>query len=136
MKRIVYRILLMALFVLGQGPSYGKAAQDLKLYFIDVGWGNATLIISPSDQAMLTDTGEDKTAGRVLDILKLAGVKRIDYVVLTHYHSDHNGGLKKAGCEYPHSNDRGSRAKHRICQERRLVEATEGLFPAGYGQAD
>jgi competence protein ComEC len=73
----------------------------LKLYFIDVGWGSATLIVSPSGQTMLIDTGQPSTAGRVLDVLKLAGIKRIDYLVITHYHWDHCGALTELAANIP-----------------------------------
>ena len=83
------------------GFQSADSAQDLRLYFLDVGWGSATLIISPSGQTMLIDTGPVTTAGGVLDVLKLAGVKRIDYVVVTHYHWDHYGALTELAANIP-----------------------------------
>src|SRR5438045_7636038 len=73
------------------------AAKTLDVYFIDVEGGQATLIISPSGQSMLVDTGwpgfNGRDADRIAAAAKLAGIKQIDYVVITHYHRDHVGGV-------------------------------------------
>ena len=60
-------------------------------YFIDVTLGNATLIVSPAGETMLLDTSTARTAGRVFETAKAAGVQRIDHLLLTHYHDDHFG---------------------------------------------
>src|SRR5712692_9846818 len=69
------------------------AAEALDIYFIDVGGGvgNATLLVAPSGESMLLDAGPPYTTKRVLDVLKKAGVKQLDYLVTTHYHADHCG---------------------------------------------
>jgi len=90
---------LLALLVLSQRPSLARAAT--RFYFIEVGWGNATLIMSPTGQNMLIDTGDRDAAGNVIDVLERAGVKQIDYLVITHYHSDHNGGLAEIAAQFP-----------------------------------
>jgi competence protein ComEC len=101
MKRIMCRVLLMAFFIAGIGLSSGSAAQDIKIYFIDVLWGNATLIISPTGHTLMIDTGQVSTAPRVIEVLKLAGVKKIDEMVITHYHWDHNGALAQLAAAFP-----------------------------------
>jgi hypothetical protein len=70
-----------------------QAADSLDIYFVDVGGGvgNATIVVAPSGESMLLDTGPPYTAKRVLEALKLAGVSQLDYLVATHYHSDHFG---------------------------------------------
>src|SRR5580704_8713711 len=73
-------------------------AQDkkaLQVYFIDVEGGQSTLFVSPSGQSLLVDTGwaGGRDAGRIASVAKLAGVSQIDYLVLTHYHGDHAGGV-------------------------------------------
>jgi beta-lactamase superfamily II metal-dependent hydrolase len=73
-------------------------AQDkkpLQVYFIDVEGGQSTLFISPSGQSLLVDTGwpGQRDAGRIASVAKSAGVTQIDYLVLTHYHADHAGGV-------------------------------------------
>jgi competence protein ComEC len=73
------------------------AAKTLDLYFIDVEGGQATLIVTPSNQSMLIDAGwpgfNGRDADRILKTAKGAGVKKLDYLVTTHYHTDHVGGV-------------------------------------------
>lgn len=73
------------------------AAKPLQVYFVDVEGGQATLVVSPSGQSMLVDTGwsgrNGRDAGRIVAAARKAGVKRLDYVVITHYHEDHVGGV-------------------------------------------
>jgi competence protein ComEC len=73
------------------------AAKDLEIFFVDVEGGQATLIVTPSKQSMLVDTGwpglNMRDADRIAAVAKRAGVKQIDYLVVTHYHTDHVGGV-------------------------------------------
>ena len=71
-------------------------AKDLEIYWIDVEGGAATLIVAPSGQSMLIDTGwvvGDRDAKRILAAAENAGLKKIDHLVISHYHADHVGGL-------------------------------------------
>jgi beta-lactamase superfamily II metal-dependent hydrolase len=74
-----------------------QAAKTLDIYFIDVEGGQSTLLVSPSGQTLLIDTGYPDFSGRDADRIaaaaKLAHVKRIDSLLITHYHSDHAGGV-------------------------------------------
>jgi len=69
--------------------------KPLQVYFIDVEGGQSTLFVSPSGQSLLVDTGwaGPRDAGRIAATAKMAGVSQIDYLVLTHYHGDHAGGV-------------------------------------------
>jgi beta-lactamase superfamily II metal-dependent hydrolase len=73
------------------------AASTLDIYFIDVEGGQATLIVSPSGESMLVDAGwpgpEGRDAGRIAAAAKKAGLRQIDYMLVTHYHLDHVGGV-------------------------------------------
>ncbi|NLJ97576.1 MAG: MBL fold metallo-hydrolase [Clostridiales bacterium] len=64
----------------------------LKVHIIDVGQGDAILIES-DNQYMLIDAGEKGMSNIVIDYLEETGVNELDYVIATHPHSDHIGGL-------------------------------------------
>jgi competence protein ComEC len=72
-------------------------AKPLEIYFIDTEGGKSTLIVSPSGQTLLIDAGYTGFSGRDSDRIaaaaKLAHVKKIDFVLITHHHADHEGGV-------------------------------------------
>jgi beta-lactamase superfamily II metal-dependent hydrolase len=78
-------------------PSTSAEEKTLRITFVDVEGGQATLLVSPSGASMLVDTGwpgfEGRDAKRIAEAAKSFGLKQIDYVVITHYHTDHVGGV-------------------------------------------
>ena len=101
--------LLVAGALLGIVP-HAAAAQrkTLDIYFIDVEGGQATLVVTPAGETLLIDTGfpsdgtfasvpgdprKARDANRIVAAARAAGVKRIDYLLLTHFHADHDGAV-------------------------------------------
>jgi beta-lactamase superfamily II metal-dependent hydrolase len=69
---------------------------NLRIYWVDTEGGAATLIVTPSGQSLLADSGnpgsDDRDAKRIFETARTAGLKKIDYLLTTHFHSDHVGG--------------------------------------------
>ena len=85
-----------------------QAAKTLDVYFIDVEGGQATLYVTPSKQSVLVDAGwpglSGRDADRIVRTAKKAGLKAIDYLVITHYHTDHVGGVPQLAERFPVKN--------------------------------
>ena len=95
---------LLLILSLAMAP-LATAAKTFDIYFIDVEGGQATLFVSPAGESMLVDTGwagfNGRDAGRIAAAAKSAGVKKIDYLVITHYHADHVGGITNLATRLP-----------------------------------
>jgi competence protein ComEC len=95
MRLTLFSALLAAL--LSVPPA--QAAKPLEIYFIDVEGGQSTLIVSPSGQALLVDTGwrgfNGRDAERIVKACRNGHAKELNYVLITHYHTDHVGGVQQ-----------------------------------------
>jgi beta-lactamase superfamily II metal-dependent hydrolase len=95
MKPVVAALALAALCAVG--PAAAPGATTLDIYFIDVEGGQATLVVTPEGQSLLIDAGYPGFRGRdpdrIMKAVRDARLKRIDYLLVTHMHEDHNGGV-------------------------------------------
>ena len=90
-------------------PAFGTPAPEantvLRIFFVDVEGGQATLFVTPAGQSLLIDTGwpgnEGRDADRIVAAAKKANISKIDYVLITHFHNDHVGGLPQLVARIP-----------------------------------
>lgn len=103
------RFLTSIAIACGAAALLGAAPRALDIYFIDVEGGQATLVVTPRGESLLVDTGfpgqsgtfssepgdpsRARDANRILAAARDAGVKRIDVLLITHFHADHDGGV-------------------------------------------
>jgi competence protein ComEC len=96
-RRFLFIAALSASLCLLLIPGAFTKDKPLQIYSIDVEGGQSTLIVSPSGQSLVIDAGFPGFHGahpaRIVDAAKKAGVKQIDYMLVTHYHRDHVGGV-------------------------------------------
>lgn len=86
------RLRLMAAILLFIIPI--QATAEVRIHCLNVGQGDATLIISSSGQTMLVDAGNNGRGTTVVNpYLASLGITELTYMVATHYHADHIGGL-------------------------------------------
>ena len=87
-------IIFIASFIHNAGKEEISSRQDgeMLVHFIDVGEGDATFVEFPDGKTMLVDAGED--GEDVLSYIQKCGAEKIDFLVGTHPHSDHIGGLE------------------------------------------
>src|SRR3954465_8790995 len=98
-----FLLLLLAILPATAAPESTKNA--LRVYFVDVEGGQATLFVTPANESLLIDTGwpghEERDADRIVAAAKNAGINKIDYVLITHFHTDHVGGLPQLAARIP-----------------------------------
>jgi competence protein ComEC len=121
------------------GTSYTQGQKTFDIYAIDVEGGQATLYVSPSGESILVDAGipGGRDSGRVIDVIKQAGLTQLDYVVVTHYDVDHVGGISEVAAAIPVRNfvDYGDRlpSQQGPPPQARAGEPGRGAEPGAQG---
>ena len=73
-------------------PSATAQSSTFDIYWVDVEGGAGTLMVSPTGESLLVDTGyptdDDRDAQRIAGAAREAGLTRIDHLIITHYHRD------------------------------------------------
>jgi competence protein ComEC len=89
--------------LLPAGPQ--AATRKLEIEWIDVLGGAATLIVTPAGETILVDTGwpgfDSRDAKRIKAALDRRGLTAIDHLVISHYHTDHYGGVPQLAAMVP-----------------------------------
>jgi len=90
----------------GAAPgSTAPAANELDIYFIDVEGGQSTLVATPAGESFLIDAGyagfNRRDPERIVAAARAAGITRIDYLLVTHFHGDHAGGVPELAKRLP-----------------------------------
>jgi beta-lactamase superfamily II metal-dependent hydrolase len=82
-----------------------SSAKTLDIFFIDVEGGESTLIVTPARESLLIDAGYagrgGRDPGRILAATRAAGIDHIDYLLITHFHPDHVGGVPELATLIP-----------------------------------
>lgn len=80
------------------GENIPEEAKDFAVHVIDVGQGDSILILA-GGKSVLIDAGEKEYGEKVVSFLKEKGVAKLDYIIATHPHSDHIGGMAEVVSE-------------------------------------
>jgi beta-lactamase superfamily II metal-dependent hydrolase len=96
---------VIAILAVGLCATLAAATKTLDIYFIDVEGGQSTLVITPAGESMLVDAGYGARGGRdpdrIMAAIRDAGIERIDYLLITHFHNDHVGGVADLAARIP-----------------------------------
>ncbi len=100
--KLSWAVVLLALFASGFAT-----AKTLDFYTIDVEGGKSVLIVSPSGETMLFDAGwpaltnREASVDHIVKACQTAGVKSIDYLVISHFDIDHLGDVPQLASKIP-----------------------------------
>ncbi len=112
----------------------GTSAKPLDIYVVDTEGGKAALWVTPSGQSVLIDSGNpgNRDLDRIMAAINDAGVKQIDFMISTHYHVDHIGGLQELAKRIPIAQfiDHGPSV-----EDREQVQGFQAAYAELYGKA-
>src|SRR3954467_9584978 len=119
----------------GQGRGTQAAnSKPLTIYVVDTEGGKATLFVTPAGESLLIDSGHPRggDTDRIMGAIADAGLSRIDYLLTTHYHVDHVGGLQELARRIPIGTfiDHGP-----TVEEREQVAGFQQAYAELYGKA-
>lgn len=105
---VILVLVVLSLFInyyrsifVNESPGTNKSNSNLvEVHYIDVGQGDA-IFIEAGEESMLIDAGESNKGSVVVDYLKAHGLTNLDYIIGTHPHSDHIGGLEAVIDAFP-----------------------------------
>jgi beta-lactamase superfamily II metal-dependent hydrolase len=104
-SQALFSVVVVGLLAATWQPVHTQARDVLNISFIDTEGGQATLFVTPAGESLLIDTGfpgnQDRDADRIVAAAKKAGVSQIDYLIVTHYHLDHVGGVPALAAKIP-----------------------------------
>jgi beta-lactamase superfamily II metal-dependent hydrolase len=107
MKSVLRGSLLATVLVLALPPARAVVVPEdtLDIYFIDVEGGQSTLVVTPAGQSLLIDAGfagfENRDPLRIRAAMRAAGLTQIDFLLITHFHWDHDGGVPELARRVP-----------------------------------
>ena len=80
-----------------------QKTKTLDVYWVDSEGGGSTLIVTPANESVLIDTGNPggRDPSRIVAAARAAGLTKIDYVLITHWHGDHFGGAAEVAQQIP-----------------------------------
>ena len=111
-----------------------QSTNTLDIYIADTEGGKAALYVSPSGETLMIDSGNPggRDTDRIMAMLADAGVKRLDYLVSTHYHGDHVGGMAELAKRIPigHYVDHGPNV-----EQREQLQSFSASYPELYAKA-
>jgi competence protein ComEC len=121
------------------GLAAAQTRTGLDIYVIDVEGGNATLLVPPSGESLLIDTGNVapeaaiRDAERIMAAAQDAHLTQIDHLIVTHWHNDHFGGLAQLAKRIPirHFIDHGANVQPAPIADEFLTK----VYPELYAQA-
>ena len=126
--------IVFALILAAALPSAQTRSKTLDIYVVDTEGGKATLFVSPSGESLLIDAGNPggRDTDRIMAVVSEIGLKQIDYLLLTHYHVDHIGGVQELAKRIPitHFLDHGPSV-----EEREQVAGFQQAYAELYGKA-
>jgi competence protein ComEC len=132
-----HRTLIVSIALVIAGALAGAqtpSAKPLQIYVVDTEGGKATLFVSPTGQTALLDSGNPggRDTDRIMAALADAGVTKIDYLITTHYHVDHVGGMEELAKRIPIGTfvDHGP-----TVEEREQVRDFQKVYAELYGKA-